>query len=123
MYQLVEDLVRDTLDGPGWSALVDLDRCPDVALPWLAQLVGVRLLPGSTPDEQRARIASTDGFRRGTRDAMIAAARATLTGAGTVILRERDGDPVAEPIDYAYRLTAITYADETPDASATEQAL
>lgn len=122
MYQLVEDLVRDTPDGPGWSALLDVERCPDVALPWLAQLVGVRLLPGSTADEQRERIGSTDGFRRGTRAAMIAAAQATLTGDRFVGLRERDGDPADKP-DYAYFLTAITYTEETPDPAATEAAL
>lgn len=77
-FQLVEDLVRDTPDGVGWSTLLDLERCPDEALPWLAQFVGVRVLPNSTPEDQRARIASTDGFKRGTRDALIGAARATL---------------------------------------------
>src|SRR4051812_14635550 len=113
MFQLVEDLVRDTPEGPGWSSLLDLDRCPDAALPWLAQLVGVRLLPNSTPDEQRARIASTDGFKRGTRDALIGAAQATLTGDKTVIFRERDHDNADTP-NYAYYLTVLTYANETP---------
>jgi len=85
-FQLVEEWVRDTPDGaPGWSLLVDLERCPPEALAWLAQFVGVRLVPGASEDQNRARIASTDGFRRGTRDALIGAARATLTGAGTVI--------------------------------------
>lgn len=115
MFQLIEDLVRDTPEGPGWSTLVDLDRCPDVALGWLGQLVGVRLIPSSTADEQRARIASTDGFRRGTRDALIGAASATLTGEQTLIFRERDGDP--------YVLTVASYVADTPDPAATESAL
>jgi Phage tail protein (Tail_P2_I) len=122
MFQPIEDLVRDSPEGPGWSALLDLDRCPDDALAWLAQFVGVRLLAGSTPDADRARIASTDGFRRGTVAAMIGAARATLTGAGVVVLRERDHDPADTPA-YAYYLTVITYADETPDPAATARAL
>ena len=92
-FQLVEDLVRDTEDGVGWSALLDLDRCPDEALPWLAQFVGVRVLPSSTPEQQRARIASTDGFKRGTRDAMIGAAQATLLPLV---------NPVANPSSYAF---------------------
>lgn len=121
-YQLVEELVRDTPDGPGWSVLVDLDRCPDWALPWLAQLVGVRLLPGSDPTEQRARIESTGGFRRGTRDALIGAAQATLTGNKNVIFRERD-HPATDTPAYAYYLTVITYAAQTPDPTATRNAL
>lgn len=122
MYQLVEDLVRDTPEGPGWSMLVDLDRCPDDALPWLAQFVGVRLLPGSNPSEQRARIASTDGFRRGTVAALVGAAASTLTGERHVVFRERDHDPSDTP-DYAYYLTVRTYEAETPDPAATELAL
>jgi hypothetical protein len=124
-YQLVEDWVRDTPDGPGWSLLLDLDRCPAEALPWLGQFVGVRLFPGSTPAEQRQRIASTAGFKRGTRDALIGAARATLTGAQTVIFRERDGAAQGHPAapDYAYYLTVTTYDSQTPNPAATLAAL
>jgi tail protein P2 I len=122
-YQLVEDWVRDTDAGPGWSLMLDVDRCPSEALPWLAQFVGVRLVPGASDADNRARIASTDGFRRGTVAAMKAAATATLTGAQVLDFRERSGDPVAEPIAYAYRLTVRTYADQTPDATATLAAL
>src|SRR5215468_578343 len=49
MFQEVQDLARDSPDGPGWSAVMDLDRCPDGWLPWLAQFVGVTVVPGSTP--------------------------------------------------------------------------
>lgn len=115
MYQLVDEYVRDTPEGPGWSPLLDLDRCPDEALPWLAQFVGVRLLPDSTPAEQRQRIVSTDGFRRGTPAAMRAAAQATLTGSQTVVITERDGDP--------YVLTVSTLATETPSISDTRSAV
>lgn len=115
MFQLVDDLVRDSPEGPGWSLLLDLDRCPAAALPWLAQLVGARVPVGLSEAEQREWIASTDGFRRGTRDALIGAARATLTGAQAVIFRERDGD--------AYVLTVATYVAQTPDPAATERAL
>ena len=122
MFELVEELVRDTAAGPGWSLLMDVNRCPELALPWLGQFVGVRVLHGSSAEEMRARIISTDGFRRGTRAAMVGAAKATLTGPRTVVLRERDHDPADTP-DYAYYLTAITYVADTPDAAATELAL
>jgi hypothetical protein len=116
MFQAVEDLARDTPAGPGWSSVVDLDRCPDDWLGWLAQLVGVTLIAGATPDESRARIAATDGFWRGTRSAIIAAAGATLTGTKTVYINERiDGD--------AYHLAVLTLAAETPDAAAAQAAI
>jgi len=122
MYELVEEWVRDTPDGPGWSLLLDLDRCPDEALPWLAQFAGVRVLPGSSPADMRARIASTDGFKRGTRAAMVGAAAATLTGAKTVLFVERSGDTAVKP-EYAYYIDVTTYASQTPDPTATLNAL
>jgi uncharacterized iron-regulated membrane protein len=115
MFQLIDDVVRDSEDGPGWSMLLDLDRTLDEALPWLGQFAGVRVISGSTPDQMRQRIRSTDGFRRGTAAAMRGAAQATLTGAQTVLFHERDGDP--------YFLSVETYADQTPDPAATEAAL
>jgi len=116
MFQLVDDFVRDSPDGPGWSALMDVNRSPAIALPWLGQLAGVRLPPGQTEAQQRERIRSTGGFRRGTVEAIIAAAQATLTGTQTVGIQERlGGDP--------YALKVTTYAPETPDTVATYNAL
>jgi hypothetical protein len=122
MFQEVETWVRDTPDGPGWSPLLDLTRCPSEALPWLAQFAGVRIPGGLTDAEQRAWIASTSGFWRGTTSALIGAAKATLTGTQTVLFRERYGGPVTSP-EYAYYLTVNTYTSETPDAAATKAAL
>jgi hypothetical protein len=122
MFELVEDWVRDTAAGPGWSEFLDLQRCPDVALPWLGQFAGVRVLPGSSPAEMRARIASTDGFKRGTVAAMKGAAAATLTGAQAVHIRERSGGPTTSP-EYAYHLEVLTYTAQTPDQAATLAAL
>jgi Phage tail protein (Tail_P2_I) len=122
-YQLVEDWVRDVdPQTPGWSLLLDVNRCPPEALPWLAQFVGVRLLPGDPDDADRVRIASTAGFRRGTVAALTAAAAATLTGNKSVFLTERDHDPADTP-DYAYYLSVVTYAGQTPDPGMTERAL
>ena len=59
MYQDVEDLVRDSPDGPGWSSLLDLDRCPSWALDWLGQFAGVRIPFGLTDAQRRAWVAST----------------------------------------------------------------
>jgi hypothetical protein len=115
-YQLVEDWVRDSPDGPGWSLLMDLDRCPPEALPWLGQFVGVRVPTGLNDAQARAWVASTDGFRRGTPAAMRGAAQATLTGDKLVVFTERfNGD--------AYALDVATYVDQTPDPALTERAL
>jgi hypothetical protein len=122
MFQQIETLVRDTADGPGWSSLLDLDRCESDALGWLGQFVGVRIPPALDDAQQRAWIASTDGFRRGTVAAMISAAKATLTGTQTVLFRERSGGPTTAPA-YAYYLTLNTYTSETPNAAATHAAL
>ena len=115
MYQLVDDWVRDQPAGPGWSLLLDLNRCPLIALGWLGQFVGVRIPAGLTDAQQRAWIASTPGFKRGTPAAMIAAVQATLTGTKSVTLVERDGDP--------YNLTVKTLTGETPNQTATSNAI
>lgn len=115
LFQPVEDLVRDQGDDPGWSQLVDIDRCPDAFLPWLAQLVGVQIDVGTSADVQRERIRSTDGFRRGTLAAFKAAPLPHLTGSRRVFVEERAGS--------AYRILVTTRADETPDPAAVESAL
>lgn len=115
MFEEAAWYAHDSDDGPGWSRLVNLDLTPSKALPWLAQLVGVRLEPGLDDTAQRARIRSTDGFNRGTTSAIIGAAQQYLTGMKTVILRERDGDP--------YTLTVVTYTAETPDSDLVQAAL
>jgi hypothetical protein len=97
MFAPVDDLVRDTDAGDGWTALLDVDRAPADALAFLAQFVGV------------------DGFKRGSAGAVRAAAQQYLTGARRVIFRERDGG--------AYRLTVITYTADTPDPAAVLRAL
>lgn len=121
-YELVESWVRDTPDGPGWSLLLDVERCPPEALGWLAQFVGVRLLKNASDEANRERIAATDGFHRGTLAAIKAAAQATLVGNRSVFVTERDHDPADTP-DYAYYLTVETYRGQTPDPTATENAI
>jgi hypothetical protein len=105
--QKIEDVIRDdpTTNDPGWSIIMDVDRAPSEWLGWLAQFAGVRLLPGLSDADQRIRIKNTDGFKRGTPTAIVAAAQAFLTGTKTVYLTERHGS--------AYRLTVATKAAET----------
>lgn len=119
MFQELDDVERDTVDGPGWSPLLDLDRCPDYALPWLAQFVGVRVLPDSTAAQQRARILATDGWRRGTPAAIVGATKATLTGTQSVVIRERDVSGADPP----YTLIVRTLTSETPNATSTLNAI
>lgn len=104
----LHDIVRDTDDGPGWSVLMDPDRCPAWALPWLAQFAGVVLPPGLDEAEQRRRISNPAPYRRGTKLAMIEAAQATLTGTRTVRVLERTGS--------SYHFTVVTRPGETDAA-------
>lgn len=110
MYQQIENYARDTDEGPGWSVLMDVDRCPDEALPWLGQFVGADVRFGLTPTQQRDRIKHVEGWSRGTPGAIRAAAQRYLTGNKTVIMREREGG--------AWRLTVGTYTAETPNVAA-----
>jgi hypothetical protein len=113
--QGVEDIIRDTDEDPGWSIVLDVDRAPIEWLPWLGQFVGVRLPPGLSEEEQRARIKNTDGFQRGSPEALKAAARSYLTGSQSVFFIERFGSP--------YRLRVATLITETPDPGIVERAL
>ncbi len=116
MLQPVDDLVRDDDNGPGWSKVLDITRCPTAWLPWLGQFVGVTVDTTLDDADQRTQITTEAGFQRGTPAAMVAAAQATLTGAKVVIMRERHGGD-------AYALQVITYTAQTPDSAATHAAL
>lgn len=100
---------------PGWAMLLNPNTCPDEALPWLAQFVGVTLVGGLTRQQKIDLIMARLGFQRGTPKSMIDAAKHTMTGSQTVIFRERHGD--------AYRLDVLTFTNETPDPAATEAAI
>lgn len=106
-------------DVPPMAPLLDPELCPDWALPWLAQFVGITLPAGMPPDEAREVIGAVYGFRRGTRQAMEAAAALYLTGEKTVHFRERDPDSPDPP----YTLEVVTLDEETPDPAAVERAL
>src|SRR5262245_40193361 len=103
---------------PPWAPLFNVETCPDWALPWLAQLVGVIIPPHCSPDQLRILIDSVAGFKVGTPASLKAAVQQYLIGTKTVIFRERDeGNP--------YALEILTLTDETiyPAASQIETAL
>lgn len=108
------DVVRDTDEGPGYSQLLDPERAPVWALPWLSQWAGVPFIPGLDEASARSRIVNPPAFQRGTPSAFIESGQATLTGTKQVRLVERTSD--------AFHFTAITRTSETPDPAATLRA-
>jgi hypothetical protein len=120
--QEVNDYTASENGYPPWSVIVDVDRAPFKALPWLGQLVGLRMpvrLVTETDAQYETRIRDyirqPPGFRRGTPSDLIEAAQLHLTGTKTVILRERYGG--------AYRLEILTKAGETPNSDYVLRAL
>ena len=122
MFEQVAQLVEPGPNGePAWSVLLDIDRCPGYALPWLGQFVGVTV--DTTLDEagQRRQIREEAGMKRGTSAAIAAAAQRYLTGTQTVIMVERDSS--VAPAHPAYGLKVLTLTAETPDSAAVLAAL
>lgn len=99
-----------------WGHLLDVETCPARFLPWLGQFVGVEI-PDSLPETvARDRVRAAAGQRRGTRESLLSAVQATLTGMRLVRLVERqDGS--------AWKELVVTRVDETPDTAATEAAM
>lgn len=108
----VDNFIRDTDAGIGWSGLVDLVRTPNYALPWIAQIVGSSTVDGLSDADQRAHIAARSNQLRGTRQSFIDAAKLHLTGTKTILFQERvGGNP--------YALGVVTYDSETPNPATT----
>lgn len=94
------------------SSLGDPFAADAAWLPWLAQLVGVRLDPAASETEQRDTIAyATSGYKAGTKRAMEDAARSALTGSryARCVPQYRPDGVAAGPWD----VTIITRASET----------
>lgn len=121
MFAEVEQYTLDTDDGDGWSILLDVDRCPAKALPFLGQMIGVDVPVGMAEADARALIRDRPQWRRGTPSRMIEVAQATLTGSKFVDLIERSA--AACPADPAYGVTVVTRTSETTDPAVTLAAL
>lgn len=108
----ITQVVSDTDDGPGWSSVLDLDRCPSWALRWLGQFVGVTVPATVDDDDARATIANEAGFGRGTLAAMQAAAAPFLQSGHSVVFTERTPDAyhLTAAVDEAW-LVGATYAE------------
>jgi len=69
---------------PGWSQMIDINRCPAYALPWLAQFLGVRLVSVPTnPGERTAaveKISTRSLFQRGTPSSIVNVLVASING-------------------------------------------
>lgn len=116
LFQEIEDWASDTdLGQPGYSLLLDADRVPDKAIPWLAQFVGVTITKGLPAADQRSQLKGLTNWKRGTVDALQAAPLPYLTGSKTVIIKER--------FTGAYNFEVITYTSETPDSASVLAAL
>lgn len=113
----IHEVVSDRDEYPGWTVVFDPDACPDWALPYLAQFVGVELEPALTEEQRRDKIRLPEGYNRGTRAALEQAVQRTLSDPdGHVAIDERyEGS--------AYRLAVRTQIDETPDEAATRVAI
>lgn len=105
-YQGLEDLAVDDGEVAGWARLFDPQEIPAEGLAWQAQLIGVRLDAGWTEQQQRDAISARLGWERGTPAAMAAAPGLFLSGAKTVIFRERHPTP--------YSISVLTRLSEMP---------
>lgn len=112
LLQPLDDLCRDTAAGPGWSQVLDPNRAPLVALPWLGQFVGVQVDTAQSAAAQRTQISNEMGFQRGTPAAIIAATSPYLLPGQVATIRERDGDPYTLTVVVTgMQALGIDYAD------------
>jgi hypothetical protein len=93
LLQATDSLSRDSDGFPGWSCILDINRCPTADLAWLAQFVGVRFTSLQQTDaDQRAAITGEQGFGRGTLAALQAVIAPFVTSMASVVITERSTD-------------------------------
>lgn len=128
----LDDACRPEGDDPPWAQVLDPDRCPWWALQWCGQLYGVRLTPSLGPWQRpdaateaawRQEIRERPRWRRGSVQAIRAAAQQCMVGDRRVKIRERYNgvDP-----DAPYHLAvSVRLSDLAPgtDHAAVERAV
>lgn len=111
---VVHQLVQATDTHEPWALLLDVDNVPEELLPWLAQPAGVRLRPGDTVSQQRARVKAAAGRYAGTDQAMKDEVALTLTS--------RDPARVMVLHPSRWTMTVVTRTSDTPDSAASQAA-
>ncbi len=66
--------LKNYASAPGWSQAIDIDRCPQYALPWLGQFIGTELAQnnGLTYQQTISKIQNRSGFQRATPASIVA---------------------------------------------------
>lgn len=123
----VAEMVRDDDAGnEGWTALGSPSRCPEPWLRVLAQWAGIRRWDAMSPEDLRELIGPrAPGMWRGTRAAMIAAARRFMppdAADNLLYFEERAAITGDEQID-AYQLRVFTYSFVDHDPALVRAAL
>lgn len=100
------------------SDIVDPMSADRSWLPWLGQLVGVRINPNDLEFDQRDSIYyASSGYRAGSKDALEKAARSVLTGSRYAVALPHtkvvNGQLIAGTV---WDLTILTRADESPSS-------
>ena len=111
----LENIVRDTDDGPGWSSVMNPATAPDLFLDWLGMFVGRKPIPNETFENKRAEIQGAVNLKRGSSSASRAVAKKYLTGSKFVVFSERNGS--------AWRYSVRTIGSETPNPAMVEAEL
>lgn len=98
MVDRLDSVSRDSYDtdgdiAPSWSTVLDINRCPSDALPWLGQFVGARLPSTLRDDQMRYEIENSPSWARGTPASILAAANRYLLPGYAATLTERNPDP------------------------------
>lgn len=106
-------LIDDEDNLPAWAVVFDPERCPEEALPYLAQFGGAVLTPEMDEEARRKAIQVPEAFSRGRLASLEAVARRRLTGTKACIVTERYTGS-------AWRVRVETIEAETPEPEETE---
>lgn len=88
------DELAHSLGGVPWSALIDINRIPDVGLIWFGQFIGVSVNPSASYADQRQQIREHSGWNRGRVQTLIIELRKVM---GDVLFQIRERSPGGHP--------------------------